>query len=46
MEDRKQYYCFAPKTLRSKIITDTEGDLMTGHESKNKTKERIILSCW
>ena len=32
--------------LRSKIIADTHGDVMTGHESKNKTKERIISSYW
>jgi hypothetical protein len=32
----------APKSLRSKIITVTYGDIMTGHKSKNKIKERII----
>jgi hypothetical protein len=33
----------APKSLRPKIIIDTHGDIWTGHESKNKTKERIIF---
>jgi hypothetical protein len=35
-----------PKTLRPKIIAVTHGDIMTGHECKNKTKERIISSYW
>ena len=35
-----------PKPLRTKIISDTHGDVMTGHESKHKTKERIISSYW
>jgi hypothetical protein len=34
------------KTLRQKIISDTHGDSMTGHESKNKIKETIISSQW
>jgi hypothetical protein len=36
-----------PKTLRQKIIiSDSHGDIMTGHENKNKTKERIMSSYW
>ncbi len=31
---------------RKKVIADTHGDIMTGHESTNKTKERIISSYW
>jgi hypothetical protein len=37
---------FTPKSMRSKIISDTHGDIMTGHESTNKTKETIISSYW
>jgi hypothetical protein len=40
---RQKTVLVAPKTLRSKIITSTHGDIMTGHEGKNKTKEKIIL---
>jgi hypothetical protein len=36
----------AAKMLRSKIIINTLGDVMTGHESKNKTKECIISCFW
>ncbi len=36
----------APKSLRSKISRDTHRNVMTGHQSKNKTKEIITLSCW
>ena len=32
--------------MRSKIITNTQADVKTGHESKNKTKEIIITSYW
>ena len=35
-----------PASLREKIITETHGTLMTGHESTNKTKERIMTSYW
>jgi hypothetical protein len=35
-----------PQTLRQKVISDTHGDIVTGHESTNKTKERIISSYW
>jgi hypothetical protein len=34
----------ANKSLGSKIILDAHGDKMTGHESKNKTKEWVISS--
>ena len=36
----------APKSLQKKIITDTHGDMMTGHENTNKTKQRILASYW
>jgi hypothetical protein len=32
--------------MKSKIIPDMQGDVMIGHESKNKTRERLILSYW
>ena len=35
-----------PKSMRNKINKETHGDIMTGHESKNKTNERIISSYW
>ena len=35
-----------PKSMRDKVISDTHGDLMSGHESTNKTKERILASYW
>jgi hypothetical protein len=35
-----------PQTLRQKVITDTHGDIIIGHESTNKTKEKIISSYW
>jgi hypothetical protein len=35
-----------PKSLRNKIIEVTHGTLMTGHESTNTTKERIMTSYW
>ena len=35
-----------PKSLREKVIKDTHGDLIIGHESTNKTKERILSSYW
>jgi transcription termination factor Rho len=35
-----------PKSIRSKIISDLHGDVITGHVSKKKTKERIISSYW
>jgi hypothetical protein len=35
-----------PHNLRQKIISVTDGDIMTVHESKNKTKERIISYYW
>ena len=34
----------APVSLREKIIGDTHGDMMTGHESANKTKEQVLAS--
>ena len=35
-----------PASLRDKIIKDTLGEMMTGHESSNKTMERILASYW
>ena len=35
-----------PASLRDKIIKDTQRDMMTGQESVNKTKERILASYW
>jgi hypothetical protein len=34
------------KSLSSKLITETHGDVVTGHESKSKKKERIFSSNW
>ena len=35
-----------PKSLRAKVISETHADIMTGHESSRKTKERIMTSYW
>ena len=35
-----------PKSLREKVISNTHADIMTGHESSSKTKERILTSYW
>jgi hypothetical protein len=34
MENRNQWQLLAPKSLRSKLITDVHGDVITSHKSK------------
>ena len=43
---QQRTFLVTPATLRDKIIKDTHGGLMTGHESTNKTNERILTSYW
>jgi hypothetical protein len=43
---RQSTVLVTPKSMREKVIQETHGTLMTGHESTNKTKERIMNSYW